>query len=264
MRYDFLWFVLKPFSNIGVSLLKTREEYIFQKKAQQIGKKIIEKPIVQNGPFKGMAYLDFNKVDYTVFPKLIGSYEKELWPVFARIKSRNYLKILNIGCGEGYYAIGLAIQYPNATIDAYDTNPKARKLCRQMAKLNEVLDRIYIHAEISNKQLENLEGETETLILCDCEGFEKELFTINNVNNLINCDILIEIHDFLDIETSTYLKNLFKETHDIHSILSIDDVQKSLNYRFEATDELSLDDKRIIFSERRPTQMEWLFCTSKN
>ena len=67
----------------------------------------------------------------------------------------------------------------------------------------------------------------------------------------------------LNIEISSYLKNLFKKTHNCTSIFSIDDVQKAITYNFKELEELSLEEKKIFLMEGRPTIMEWVFFKSK-
>jgi len=99
---------------------------------------------VRNGPFKGMMYPEISTVESTLLPKLLGSYEKEIQSCIESICQVNYSEIINIGCGEGYYAVGLALKNPNAKVFAFDINKQARVLCRKMAILNGVEDRISI------------------------------------------------------------------------------------------------------------------------
>ena len=63
------------------------------------------------GPFAGMVYSS-ETVEGCTIPKLLGCYEQELHPVLDRMKNTGFDKILNIGCAEGCYAIGLAICFP--------------------------------------------------------------------------------------------------------------------------------------------------------
>ena len=49
-----------------------------------------------------------------LIPKLLGSYEQELQPLLQRLAAQNYSEIVDIGCAEGYYAIGLGGCFPRA------------------------------------------------------------------------------------------------------------------------------------------------------
>ena len=81
-----------------------------------------------------------------LIPKIIGCYEEELHPWVADLLLHNYNAIVNIGCAEGYYAIGFALKSVSqgGLIYAYDINPVARHSCLRMARLNNVPDRIKI------------------------------------------------------------------------------------------------------------------------
>ena len=50
----------------------------------------------------------------------------------------NYEQILDIGCAEGYYAVGLARMFPNAFVKAYNSSPIARDLCNKMVQTNKL------------------------------------------------------------------------------------------------------------------------------
>jgi len=45
-------------------------------------------------------------------------------------------------------------------------------------------------------------------------------------------DLIIEAHDFIDIEISPKLRSAFAKTHDIQSIKSIDDIERAHTYRY--------------------------------
>jgi hypothetical protein len=74
---------------------------------------------------------------------------------------------------------------------------------------------------------------------------------------------LIETHDFIDIEISDYLKQLFDQSHHITSITSIDDIVKSRTYHFKELNGLSLNKKKKALEEARPAIMEWIYLEPK-
>lgn len=211
-----------------------------------------------------MKYPTIEAVGSAVYPKLMGSYEKELQTILEKlIYERAYSEIIDVGCAEGYYAVGLAIKCPNSKIFAYDTSELAQKLCSEMAALNNVAKRVNIQSTLTPAILGNFPFSKRGLIICDCEGFEKNLFNKLSIKNLRNCDLIIETHDFKDIEISSYLKTLLKPTHKIESIFSLDDIQKAINYNYPQTEHWNLNEKKHVFREWRPAIMEWLICTPK-
>jgi hypothetical protein len=59
-----------------------------------------------------MAYIP-QAVGSALIPKLLGCYEAELHGVIACALNTTYDTIIDIGCAEGYYAVGLALHFPD-------------------------------------------------------------------------------------------------------------------------------------------------------
>ena len=76
--------------------------------------------------------------------KLLGTYEQPIHSHLLNLISRDYEKILNIGCAEGYYAVGLSRLFPSAVSLAFDTDPVARKACENLAAKNRLEKKIEI------------------------------------------------------------------------------------------------------------------------
>jgi len=188
--------------------------------------------VVKNGVFKGMRYPKMKSSGSTLFPKLLGSYEAELSSTIEEIATKKYTDIVDIGCAEGFYAIGLAMRLPTSNVYAFDVNEKAVLLCKEMANLNEVGHRVTFGKFCDAQVLSSLPLGDKALIVSDCEGYEKDLFTRSLVNQLSKHDFLIEVHDVFDIEISSTLKEAFSETHHIEVITSIDDIKKAKTYSY--------------------------------
>lgn len=216
---------------------------------------------VLHGPFKGMQYPQLKSAGSTLSPKIIGSYERELHQIMNIICKTQYTEIVDIGCAEGYYAVGLAMRIADATILAFDTDSNARQLCKTMAIHNNVSNNVKVGAQCDADLLAILPYTKKALIICDCEGYEKSLFTPKNLPALANHDLLIETHDFIDIDISTHLKELFSKTHVIQAIQSMDDIQKARCWSYDELSSYTLAEKRILLGEFRPNIMEWLFMT---
>ncbi len=89
-------------------------------------------------------------------PKLLGSYESELHATLEELLAHEYTAVVDVGCAEGYYAVGLGLRLRNAAIYAFDTNPRARSACAEMAKLNGVDSRIHIGGMCDKNVLRSL------------------------------------------------------------------------------------------------------------
>jgi ribosomal protein L11 methylase PrmA len=70
--------------------------------------------------------------------------------------------------------LSAALKSPRSRIYAFDTDEKARKLCYELAILNNVSDRISISSTCESKDLDNI-IDNNTLIICDIEGSEFDL-----------------------------------------------------------------------------------------
>lgn len=220
--------------------------------------------VVRTGPFAGLRYAEMTSIGSALYPKLLGSYESELHPWIEEACQAGYTEIIDVGCAEGYYAIGLAMRVPQATIYAYDIYDGAQRLCADFAKLNRVDDRVVVRSLFTADELPSIPIRQRGLIVCDCEGGENEIFTPQTRSHFADWDLLIETHDFLDITISTRLPELFRETHELRTLLSVDDIQKAKTYDYPDLAGLDLATRRAILAEYRPGLMEWQFFRSRS
>jgi hypothetical protein len=243
-----------------------RDNYIYgvgAKVDKEIADKMFSAKQVLNGPFKDMIYPEMASVGSTLYPKLLGSYEYELQGIIYHCIQKNYSQIIDIGCAEGFYAVGFAMKIPNCTVYAYDIDATALMLCEKMANINGVTERVFLNSKCSSETLKNFSYVGKTLILCDCEGYEDNLFTSENINVFETHDLLIEVHDFVNEKISSNLIKLFYKTHNIQVIKSLSDSRKPYLINSPELDNLDLEIKYAIMAESRPEEMEWLYCTSK-
>lgn len=214
---------------------------------------------VRHGPFAGLQYPEKASYGSTLFPKLLGSYEAEIHLALEQVCRNQYDRVIDIGCAEGYYAVGLALRIPSAHVYGFDINEKALAMCGDLAEFNDVSRRITLYKECTPEQLADL-VQGKTFIIADCEGCETEIFSDDFVPKLSNCDLLIETHDCLDMSITNTLRKRFSSTHKIEVIKSVDDIQKAHSYKYPEIERFDLDIKKVLLSER-PTYQEWFFMT---
>ncbi len=230
--------------------------------AEEKLKKIFSDLTVRSGLFKGLKYPEFTSFGSSLFPKLSGSYESELFDTLSVFQANKYKKIIDIGCAEGYYAVGLASKFSTSIVYAFDIDETAQKLTTAMAAINDVTDRVIVRGECSRNWLGNEDFSDRSLIICDCEGYEKELFVKENINNLENCDMVIEMHPMYIPEIRNYLVDLFKPTHHLQIVSSKDDAGKMFELDGSWND-LSKLEKLKLVQEGRAFTMDWLIAVSK-
>jgi precorrin-6B methylase 2 len=217
---------------------------------------------VVSGPFRGMQYIRQELPGSVLVPKLLGSYESELHPALEALLANHYSAIVDVGCAEGYYAVGLALRLKTAQVYAFDIDARARQACKELARLNGVSERVHVGGLCDAAILRSLPLGPKALIIADCEGYEKNLFTAPVREVLAKHDLIVETHDFIDINISQQLRQDFSGTHRIQSISSTDDIEKAHRYKYEQLAGYDAQQRRVILGERRPAIMEWLVMTA--
>lgn len=217
---------------------------------------------VQNGPFRGMSYPSSQAYGSEIMPKLLGSYESELHPLIELFCQRHYKQVIDIGCAEGYYAVGLAMRIPSTVVYAFDINPDATAFCREMALLNGVNLRVKTCGLCSVDTLLSLPLTDSTLIISDCEGYEKLLFSNCTSKHLHRVDLLIEVHDCIDPSISREIIETFAASHEVSTITSISDAAKARDVKFKMLASHNDQERLSIVSEGRPCTMEWIYLES--
>lgn len=167
---------------------------------------------VQSGPFEGMVYID-GASGSLYSPKILGCYEMELHQYINRLPT--YRRFVDVGCAEGYYAVGAKYLAPNLDVYAFDVESGARERCRALAKANGISDGLFIESICSPDTLADLAIQ-DTLVLIDIEGAEVELLTGVPASRLALCDFLIETHAVSGLGlTLEAIVSILSETHDI-------------------------------------------------
>jgi lipopolysaccharide biosynthesis glycosyltransferase len=216
---------------------------------------------VNSGPFEGLDYSGIEMAGSSFPAKLLGTYEAELHNIIQEIISNKYPLIVNIGCAEGYYSVGLARKLPDAEIYAYDVDLHARRLLQKMTIQNQVEDRVIINRRFSLEDLKNFHQFDSGMLLCDCEGWEREIFSENSPDfqKLEKFDILMELHEFIHPGLSDYIENLFSSTHKIQSIRSVGDFLRPRYYSTDLIASIPIDKQISLLSEYRPAPIEWFW-----
>ncbi len=214
---------------------------------------------VQSGPFAGMNYIT-EAAGSSFVPKLVGSYECELFPVLEQILASSYDTVVDVGSAEGFYVVGLAMRMKSVPkIYAFDINPKAQELCRSLAKKNDVEQKVIVSGFCSAEVLQKtLQGRS--LVICDCEGYETELLQPSIATALAKADILVELHDCLKPGITPIIQERFQDSHDITMIDSTD--RNPADY--PQIDFLTPEQQRVAVDEFRLGTQQWAFMTPRN
>lgn len=216
---------------------------------------------VVDGPFVGMRLLEaasWGSGD--VVPKSLGCYEQELHAPLATLLARAPDVVVNVGCAEGYYAVGLARLLPQARVHAFDIDAEAQRICGLAATVNGVGKRVGISGECTAADLGALAAAAaRPLALLDCEGAEIDLIAAEILPSLARCDLLIECHDFVNPQITPTLIERLRPSHDL---AIVEEAGRDPN-RYEILRGLGSFDRWLAVCEFRPMTMHWLVATAR-
>ncbi|MBL4928635.1 class I SAM-dependent methyltransferase [Fuscibacter oryzae] len=172
--------------------------------------------VVAHGPFAGMVY-GVGAVEGGAAPRLLGLYEASLTPVIEKVIGGGYGLVIDVGCAEGYYAVGLARRMPGVRVMARDSDARAQGLCRDLAALNGVADRVEVGGVLTHDDFA-LCADQKTFVLCDIEGAEDGLLDPALAPGLAHADLLVEVHEGASRGLLARLTQRFAPTHTVTRI----------------------------------------------
>jgi precorrin-6B methylase 2 len=211
-------------------------------------------PNILAGPFAGMDYVS-EAAEGALLPRLLGSYESELHPHLSAFCDEGVDCVIDVGCAEGYYAVGLARMLSDATVYAYDIDPKARAACATLAARNQVSDRVVIGEHFGPTDFEAFAGR-QALVIMDVEGAETDLLRPDLSPALSGMGLIVETHG--PKITATLLER-FAATHEI---TRVDIGPKTVDLPAWLDDLAHLDQLLAVWEWRRgPTP--WLVMRPK-
>jgi len=186
--------------------------------------------------------------------KLMGVYEYELHNAIRYLEWRKPAVVINVGCAEGYYAIGLA-RLLKVPVYAFDSSEESLALCEEYAAKNDV--KINLGGGVTKPEqlrFDDLTGHRFYLI--DCEGGERTLIDLQACPQLADSDLIIECHDFMEADTSRIVADRLSSTHRVELIRP----QLPDFHRFDFLRHHPSVLSVLVVTEKRPLPCCWLAC----
>lgn len=217
---------------------------------------------VRTGPFRGMKYVAESHCS-AYLPKLLGVYERELHRCIEQACELPIHTVVDIGAAEGYYAVGMALRLPKASIIAYELDENARRRTIELAALNGVEGRVEVRGACEPASLRELSSAGLTFVICDCEGAEAELLRPEVVAWLGSAVVLVETHDFIVPGITDELCRRFAATHRIEIVEQ--EPRGRADYPFDNWYVRRMQECDIVgvVGEGRPAPMKWLWMMPK-
>ena len=267
-RYTFIFIsalqvlprMFRKLLSLDFFLLSALRTLLYELEGQRRLRALTASREILHGPFRGIKYPTSGHSAPARHAMMVGSCESCLHPVIHDLLDRNYVKIYNLGCAEGYYVAGMAKLFPKALIYGYDINPLAIDLSEKMVSANNSSSRVHLfnHA-LQHDDLRRFDPSDRSLILCDIGGGERSLFSKDNVQSLLSADLIVELHDFVYPGTKNHVIDVFKDTHDV-SIVKQTPVDFT---KFPSLLPLPVCEAMKLTEEKRQRQMEWAVILSR-
>jgi hypothetical protein len=168
---------------------------------------------IQSGPFQGMQYLEHSYWNL-YYPKLLGTYEQELSAHIEQMILQEPPLIINVGAGEGYFAVGIARRLPNSQVVAFEATASERDRLARMCALNGVEGQVCIRATCEPQLLgQAMSQSLSPYVICDVEGYEDQLLRPEQLTNVEGATFLVEVHEFTKPSLRQELLARFQKTH---------------------------------------------------
>ncbi len=217
--------------------------------------------VVAHGPFAGLELAPEAHWGSGVYShQLLGIYEQELLQSLADVPSR-YRTFIEIGAQDGYYSIGglRAGMFDRAI--CFEILEEGQALIAENARRNGQDGKIRIHGAADAGLGGTLKAEkvdpAQSVVLCDIEGAEFDVFDAAMFGQLKGAIIFIELHPFAMASGAAKIAAL-KEAASTHfTIAQFTTGARDLS-AFPELDGYSDTDRWLMCSEGRPERMHWL------
>lgn len=213
---------------------------------------------VAYGPFKGMLLSDevwWGK--YDLLSKYLGQYEEHVMDEVLSL-SKSFDHFIDIGAADGYYAIGVLKGNLFSSSTCFEISPKGQHVINSNADLNGVSGQLSVFGEANvNDISREIKRKGPSLVLCDIEGAEFDLFSLEMLEVLKDCAVIIELHDsFLPqfLERRKQLISNAEKFFDVHYLVR---ANPNVN-NYKELESWNDDERMLAFSEGRPVRMDWV------
>ena len=223
--------------------------------------------IVQYGIFKNMK-LQYNS-SWGLTDKasmILGFYEIEVInEIFNNSDYRNIF--IDIGGADGYYSTGALFSKKFTNCICFESDKKSQHVISQNAKLNGISDNLKILGianvfTISEVIADLKENIKNSLILCDIEGAEFDLFNDEMLKLLNKAKIIIEIHPWMVENGYSKYEALKIISNKYFTVSELTTSNRDLSI-YKELDNFSDNDRWLLCSEGRSYRMKWLVLTPR-
>jgi hypothetical protein len=219
---------------------------------------------VRYGAFKGLKMpisLVWAKNDLASI--LIGFYEQQVIDWIAN-RGIRFLQFIDIGSADGFYLAGILKAELAETATGFESSALGRASSSRLLELNELQKKSNVMGVASSNFMEAVSKSVDenknswSLLICDIEGGELDLFNPSNVKLLTRYFLVVELHEWT--YKSGDLENFISIFTSTHSLDFLRTSARNPSAVVEIQD-LSDDERWNLCSEGRRHEMRWLVGT---
>lgn len=169
--------------------------------------------VIAGGLFAGVRIGERTSWGQDRYTTINGQYERELQAILGCARELDYRCFVDVGCANGFYAVGMARVAPAARVFAYDIDPAARRATAANARLNDVADRVEVGGTADAAELaERIRLHGPAFVISDVEGAELDLLDPGRAPALLEAELLIELHGDMPAAIAEFARR-FGATH---------------------------------------------------
>lgn len=208
---------------------------------------------VRHGPFEGLQFPRQTVGRGHALPtKLLGSYERELYPALEEAARGDYDVFVEVGSGDGYYCVGFKQRSPATQVIGFESDPIHRSLSKRVAKHNDTF--VEFSGEATPAVLAGL-PPGKLFLMVDVEGYEVDLLDVEAVPRLRETTMLVELHDrIVEHEVTGPLTGRFERSHAITFI----EAQPRVQDDWEEMRDWPVESAHWALSEGRSRLARWM------
>lgn len=222
---------------------------------------LINKKQIFSGKFKSLNFI--KSVRGSEFsPKYFGTYENELDPYFSLFSGSI---LIDIGCDDGYYSIGLLKNKYVKQVYAFEINQYSINNLLKNIELNLLESCKLIFEEKFVSSFQSIEkcfdNSNAYLIKCDIEGGEYSLFSAEMIEaiSVFNCSLIIETHINAQLENEL-IKRFESNSFEVKIIDKI--ILKNYQEKFNSLNGVITNFfRKYWLNEHRPEFNRWIVVT---
>lgn len=215
---------------------------------------------IKYGPFIG---LKLNKDAWwgrcDLGSQCLGLYERDVLDLI--VDNGGYDHFIDIGAADGYYAIGMLFSGLAKKAICFEISKQGQTAIQQNWITNDSIGELEVYGEANTSSIKKLPEDAlkKTLVLIDIEGFEFYLLQKEVISRFQSCEIIIEIHNWVDDFEKKYTK-LLKDLSNFFYIRPVANSNRD-TVNIKELRSYTDDNRLLLTSERRPCLMRFLHLT---